>query len=270
MDWKSYEEITRYIYEKLGEKSGVQVECFGNNCKVLGKSNVEHQVDVLTKHSDGIHTYKTAIECKYWEQKINKDIVMKVSEIIEDAGINKGVIVSKKGFTPDGISFAKYKNIGLVELREMEEKDWDGRPPIFEIKSELRRPEILGIMVHNTFRTNLEREKIEVDFVYIQTADRQKIPYSDFLKNFKKDLHKEQPNLKIEKYYPFIGADLINSKTKTKIAINGILCTGVLKTSNSGIKFYPVDGVWLIMKSLFEEKTFTISKQGLINEKRKP
>jgi len=58
------------------------------------------------------------------EEKINKDIVMKVSAIIEDTGINKGVIVSKNGFTPDGITFAKYKNIGLVELREAEEKDW--------------------------------------------------------------------------------------------------------------------------------------------------
>ena len=69
---------------------------------------------------------KTAIECKYWKEKVNKDIVMKVSEIIADANINKGVIVSKNGFTQDGIDYAKYRNIGLIELREIETEDLNG------------------------------------------------------------------------------------------------------------------------------------------------
>src|SRR5690606_38536269 len=106
MEWKEYEEITKHIYETLGKERGVIIECFGNNCRVDGKSHVTHQLDVLTSHSDGIHTYKTAIECKYWNSTSNKDIVMKVARIIEDAGMNKGVIVTKNGFTPDAISFA--------------------------------------------------------------------------------------------------------------------------------------------------------------------
>ncbi len=99
MEWKEYEEITKYIYETLGAANGVKIECHGNNCKVTGKSTVVHQIDVLTSHSDGLHSYKTAVECKYCEQTINKDIIMKVAEIVEDAGLNKGVIVSKNGFT---------------------------------------------------------------------------------------------------------------------------------------------------------------------------
>jgi hypothetical protein len=54
---------------------------------------------------------------------------VKLSEIIEDTGINKGVIVSKNGFTQDGVDYAKYRNIGLVELREIEDKDLDGKRP---------------------------------------------------------------------------------------------------------------------------------------------
>ena len=109
LDWKKYAVVTKYIYETLGKESGVKIKGYGNGCKVKGKSGVSHQIDVLTSYSDGIHAYQTAIECKYWQEKINKDIVMKVAEIIEDAGINKGVIVSKKGFTEDGINYAKYK-----------------------------------------------------------------------------------------------------------------------------------------------------------------
>ena len=74
MEWKDYEEVTKHIYETLGKNNGVEIECFGNKCSVKGKSEVNHQIDVLTKHSDGIHTYKTAIECKYWDKNINKDI----------------------------------------------------------------------------------------------------------------------------------------------------------------------------------------------------
>ena len=91
MDWKQYEAITKYIYETLGKDYGVKIEGFGNACKVKGKSGVSHQIDVLTSHSDGVHTYKTAIECKYWDKSISKDTIMKVAEIVEDARLNKVV-----------------------------------------------------------------------------------------------------------------------------------------------------------------------------------
>ena len=47
LDWKTYESITKYIYETLGEKSGVKIKGYGNRCKVPGKSGVIHQIDVL-------------------------------------------------------------------------------------------------------------------------------------------------------------------------------------------------------------------------------
>src|ERR1700741_4596933 len=93
LDWKTYESITKYIYESLGSKAGVKVLGHGSNCKVLGKSGVDHQIDILTSHSDGIHSYRTAIECKYWKEKISKETEMKLSNFIEDTGIEKGVIV---------------------------------------------------------------------------------------------------------------------------------------------------------------------------------
>jgi hypothetical protein len=269
LDWKKYESITKYIYETLGKESGVKIEGYGNNCKVKGKSGVNHQIDVLTNHSDGIHNYKTAIECKYWKDKINKDIVMKVSEIIEDAGINKGVIVSKSGFTPDGISFAKHRNIGLVELREIEEKDWEGRGRIFDIKTWINRPEILGTVIDAIDKTELDREVIEIDKVKIELLDGNKVPFIDYMTTFKKELHNVEFWQVFTKGYRLDGAYLINEKTNSKIKIKGIIFTGVLTKLNSNLKFHPVDQIWLIMKSLFEERTFTISEKGIIREDKK-
>jgi len=264
LDWKKYESITKYIYETLGNESGVAIEGYGNNCKVEGKSGDNHQIDVLTKHSDGIHNYRTAIECKYWKKKINKDIVMKVSAIIEDTGINKGVIVSKNGFTPDGITFAKYKNIGLVELREAEEKDWEGR--IFDTKSWTLRPEILGIKIDSLDRMENEFEVIKVDTIKIKLMNGNKVPLVDYLTIFKMDLHKEKVFQIITKGYQLTGASLINEQTNSITKIKGIIFTGVLTKLDANLKFHLVDQIWLIMKSIFDKRTFTISENGIIKE----
>lgn len=126
MNWQSYEELVKDIYQQLGKSAGVKIECWGPSCKVEGKSGVRHQIDVLASHCDGIHTYRTAIECKYWDTNIDKEPVTKLSTILEDTGIEKGVLVSKRGFTTDAQRLAKYKNVSLVRLREPVDADWDG------------------------------------------------------------------------------------------------------------------------------------------------
>ena len=117
LDWKEYEAITKYIYETLGKEFGVTIVGYSNDCKVQGKSGNFHQIDVLTMQSNGVHQVRTAIECKYLKKKITKDTVAKVLGIINDARIEKGIIVSKSGFAKDAYDFAHEYNIGLVELR---------------------------------------------------------------------------------------------------------------------------------------------------------
>lgn len=265
LDWKEYESITKYIYETLGKKSGVKIECYGNNCKVTGKSEVKHQVDVLTVHSDGMHEYKTAIECKYWKEKINKDIVMKVSEIIEDAGINKGVIVSKNGFTPDGISYAKYKNIGLVELREVTDSDWKQKGEIFDFKSQVRSPKIMNIRIDNNLGINQTGE-VKIKNFRVQYKTGEVRPFSDLIQVFNNQLHKEEPFNVISKYYSLPGAFIINDDNGSKTSINGVEFKGQLTVRDIDLGFKQVDQVWLIMKLHFEDKSFTISEKGVIQE----
>ncbi len=266
LDWKDYEKITRYIYETLGKENGVIIKGFGSTCKVKGKSGVYHQIDVLTLHSDGIHNYQTAIECKYWGKKIDKAIVMKVSEIIEDASINKGVIVSKKGFTKDGISFAKYKNIGLVELREIKENDKEASAEIFDIKTWILRPQILGIKIDALNGIENSKELVEVNKINIQLINGDIIPFIDYLTTFKKDLLKEKVFQVITKGYKLQGASFINQKTNSTTKIKGIIFRGILIKTDSNLKFHPTDQIWLIMKSYFEDRNFTISKKGIIKE----
>jgi hypothetical protein len=268
MDWKTYESVTKYIYETLGQQNGVKIEGYGNDCKVVGHSGVENQIDVLASHSDGIHTYKTAVECKYWKDTVNKDIVMKVREVIEDAKIHKGVIVSRAGFTPDAITYARHYNIGLVELREMEEKDREGRPQVIVTKSEGRRPKILNVFINVADDINLPPEEIVLDAVTINYPSGESQTFKDYMTMFHKELHRHEIGQIVSISFRTPGGKISNSIKNTSFAIHGITFRGVL-TSIPGPKFHPVDEIWLIMKLIFEEKSYTISRLGNIREEVK-
>jgi Restriction endonuclease len=278
LDWKTYESITKYIYETLGKQYGVRIIGYGNSCNVTGKSGVSHQIDVLTTHSDGIHSYKTAIECKYWKDKVNKDIVMKLSETIEDTGINKGIIVSKNGFTQDGVEYAKYRNIGLVELREIEEKDFDKNPKEIEIadleiqhRVFIKRPEILHIDIGDDRNVEI---KDEVDFYnfFVIREDESQLPLISYINDFRKEVNlQNKMSEKIIKHYKISNGALLNKQTKVALKIDGITFTGQLNEidASSNVKFTLVDQVWLIMNSIFDERTFSFSENGAIKENKK-
>ena len=127
MDDKEYEAATAALYQAMGESSGITVECFGSSCRVQGKSGSWYQIDVLTSQSNGLQTVRTAIECKYWQKRVTRNVVSNLITTVEDTNIEKGVIVSKEGFTSGAIALAKQKNISLVEMREPNDADWEGK-----------------------------------------------------------------------------------------------------------------------------------------------
>lgn len=279
MNWKKYEVLTKYIYETLGRQSGVKVEGFGNTCKVTGKSGTDYQIDVLTSHSDGVHSYRTAIECKYWQEKINRDIVAKVSGLISDTGIEKGVIVSKSGFTKDGLDYAKFCGVRLVELREAGENDSGAKPEILDIGSiivrsnvTIRRPEILTTIIEYVDEGYKEKEEINIYRTTVQLSNGDQIPFTEYTIAFQDELHRQNKFFQpISKRYEINGGSLINKRTNALIKIKAVTFTGVLKkiVNNSEIEFSLIDQVWFIMKSIFEGKTFKITEYGIIAEEKK-
>ena len=202
---------------------------------------------------------------------------MKVSGIIEDANINKGVIVSKSGFTQDGIDYAKYRNIGLVELREIEETDLEGKPTTFDvgvlklqIKSVLHRPQILHIETDAVENIQIVKESWKNTDI-IRLSNGKQVSFTDYIREFQDELHLQKKIWQtITKRYEIPGGRFINKQTNFSIHINAITFTGVLKKidKSSTVEFTLVDQVWLIMKLLFENKTFTFSENGIIIENK--
>jgi hypothetical protein len=278
LDWKKYEEITKYIYETLGKQSGVKIKGYGNNCKVNGKSGVSHQIDVITTHTDGNNTYETAIECKYRKEKVNKDVVMKLVQILEDTGISKGIIVSRNGFTRDGIQFAKHKNIGIVHLREYEEKDLqDSSRKIdiatlnLNIKIHRTRPEITSIDIGDNRKIEIKHELDYFDFT-IMLKNGNQIPLYTYVNDFRKEINRLNNRANpLAGKYKIPDSKLLNRQTGEKLDLDEITFTGQITESNDdrNLKYTIVDKVWLLMKSIFDERTFSFSENGLIIEHKK-
>lgn len=278
LDWKTYESITKYIYETLGKKSGVSVKGYGSTCTVKGKSGVSHQIDVLTAHSDGIHTYETAIECKYWKDKVNKDIVMKVSSIIEDAGISKGVIVTKSGFTKDGLEYAKFKNIGLVELRESTDKDYESTPKEIEIATlqfnlniTATRPKLLQINLGNNRNLDVQDE-FDLFNYFILLREGKHVPLYDYVTDFRLYIaDQKEMDIEITKGYKLPESHLFRRGIPESIPFDEVTITGKLTQNDykKNLEFTVVEKVWLLMKSIFDERTFSLSENGLIIEHKK-
>lgn len=68
------------------------------NLILEGRSGGRHEIDVYAEKSDGITTFKIAVECKAWEKPIEKDVVSKISYVVSDLGLNKAVVVSLQGY----------------------------------------------------------------------------------------------------------------------------------------------------------------------------
>ncbi|HEY5747623.1 MAG TPA: restriction endonuclease [Chryseolinea sp.] len=266
LDWMSYEELVRDIYLALGKDKGVTIQCHGASCKVIGKSGVTHQIDVLTRHSDGMHEYFTAIECKHWKDKVDKDIVMKVSEIIDDAGVSKGVIVAKMGFTPDAITYAKNRNISLVELREPVEKDWEGKIKDVVIDLNVIKPFITKIKFLASVEDTLQEKKIQSYVVRSSTGDK---PLKEVIDEFAEELYEQNADTNFEKKITFDDETfLIEETSGYRIQVKGVLIGGHYKIEKIHQEIKGEDHVWLVMQSLFDNRLMTISPTGEVRVKR--
>lgn len=68
------------------------------NAVLEGRSGGRHEVDVLAEKSDALTTFRVAVECKAWQQPIEKDVVSKLHYVVSDLGLNKGIVVSTGGW----------------------------------------------------------------------------------------------------------------------------------------------------------------------------
>ena len=278
VSWQDYEELVKDIYQALGQANSVTIECWGRSCKVEGPPGSFHQIDVLTRHSVGLRQYRTAISCKNWNKKVGIPIVREFVSIVQDAGLNKGVIVSKMGFTNPAKTYAKSKNIGLVELRKPVDKDWDGYireihitimadPPqkYCDVQFRLKAPKsgpgeqaFQGVPL----KLSLQWNDAFVEVPGHEAETLQKLVDEELSK------HPDQEEYDIQ----FPEGSILSIPAYPDHPAHGYSIKGVnfkVKHSPPLVEKFVVsadDYIYMIMESLFDGRRFTITKDGEIIE----
>lgn len=110
---KPYEEMVLSVYRILcNDTSFTDVR---HNVKLKGPDG-ERQIDVLVVHDHANVKYLTVIECKDFRSKVNVTYIDAFASKLIDVKANKGILVSRKGFTKTAVQKAKRLGIELCMI----------------------------------------------------------------------------------------------------------------------------------------------------------
>jgi len=90
-----------------------------HNTKKVGRSGAEHQIDILAQYRCPLHTSQVIVEAKSYDLPIDKDRIMKLIQIVDDLGADRGIIVTASYFTPGAIKTAKGHNVELWNREQL-------------------------------------------------------------------------------------------------------------------------------------------------------
>lgn len=123
---KKFEEIATKLHQYLFPRSSIKP-----NQKLLGRSGVKRQVDILIEDAVAAYPIKVIVDCKHYSSKVDINEVGKVWDLVDDIRANLGVIVSNAGFTKGAIKRAD--ELGRLKLCSV----LDLEHPKFSIKLSL-------------------------------------------------------------------------------------------------------------------------------------
>jgi hypothetical protein len=83
------------------------------NLVLEGRSGAKHEVDVWAEKADELANHRVIVECKAWEQPIEKDVVSKLDYVMRDLGVHAGIIAGLGGFRSGAEAAAKQLGIEL-------------------------------------------------------------------------------------------------------------------------------------------------------------
>jgi len=68
---------------------------------------------VLARHRAPLHTATIVVEAKAYQSAVDKDRVMKLIQIVDDLGADRGILITTSHFTPDAVKTAAGHNVEI-------------------------------------------------------------------------------------------------------------------------------------------------------------
>jgi hypothetical protein len=113
-NWQSYEEVARYLLEKMGDEFGL--ERVEGKQKLVGKSGMDWEIDAKGDKIGGEAI--VVIECRrLTKSKIKAEAMGALAYRIADLGAAGGIVVTPVGVQQGGEKIGQYEgNIEIVRL----------------------------------------------------------------------------------------------------------------------------------------------------------
>ena len=143
LEWEEYEIFVQKLYqaildtEEFTKQKNIKIE---HDKKIIDNLGDKQQFDLYWEYKYGGITYKTIIECKNYNSKIEIGEINELIGKIQGIPDIKSIFATKIGYQKGAEKRAKNKNIDLLIVREQREDDWqkkDGTPRLKEINIDL-------------------------------------------------------------------------------------------------------------------------------------
>jgi Restriction endonuclease len=119
-DWLAFERLAQQIQSDLAPDAQVT-----HNERLIGKSGVEHQCDLVLRSKIGQLDFICVIECKDKRSKVNLETVRAFTSRLQDVSASQGIIVAAKGFTRDALRYAKAHGVLAYTLFDAQSLKWN-------------------------------------------------------------------------------------------------------------------------------------------------
>lgn len=115
--WYQYQEEIKDYFQSLGLNAKTNVPIQG--------IRTTHNIDVCIDFSFIGFDITWLVEAKYWNSKVNKNVVLAFRQILDDIGADKGIIISNIGFQKGAIDTSKNTNVILRTFEQIKKETGD-------------------------------------------------------------------------------------------------------------------------------------------------
>ena len=115
---KYYENAIEYLTNTFLNK-GFPITKIEHNSKIVGRSNVIHEIDILIRYMIFNQEKLALIECKnFHKEKVKKSDILILNSLVNDIPFSHGIIISASGFQAGALDYAKSYGIETISYDE--------------------------------------------------------------------------------------------------------------------------------------------------------
>lgn len=116
---KEYEILVRDLHAALAANSCIENVNVLHNVKLKGRSGATHQIDVYWEFKVAGVKYKTCIECKHYNRRVEKSDVASLIATLDDIGNATGIFATTVGYQSGAVLLAKDRGVRLLTINHL-------------------------------------------------------------------------------------------------------------------------------------------------------